>query len=65
MTHTQNVQSVTSTDKKQSCQAFKGQDDLKAPARERVIGEKPAFENGYVTMNEEGLAIAMIPRQTQ
>lgn len=64
MTQTSTVQFTCDTDTTFSAQCAKAaQNSTATGVTERVIGVKPNFENGYVTMNEEGLAIAMVPKQ--
>lgn len=75
MTQTNTVPCVYDHDKRESC-AFtphspstnqtvdNSGETMLLKSKERVIGTKPNFENGYVTMNEDGLAIAMIPKQS-
>lgn len=64
MPNSTNVQTVCTTAPDQSCVCSQGSTDPTPAKKLRTVGAKPSFENGYVTMNEDGLAIAMIPKQT-
>lgn len=65
MTKNTNVPSVLCTDKMNSCQSITTSDDVRQTSDTKVFGIRPSFENGYVTMAEDGLAIAMVPKAAE